>query len=378
MTQSALEGIRVIELTHAIAGPQCGQILADHGADVIKIEPPAGERARNAHPIIGDESLYFACHNRGKRSVILDLKSDPGIENFYQLIKGADIVVTNYSVDVPKKLKWDYESLAALNPRIVMVHITGFGATSKDRDLRAYDGVIQAMSGIPDFTGTEESGPVFVGAFVADHVAAYHAALGAMFALRKRELTGKGEYVDISMLEAYSATGAHAVGAALENQPLTPTGNAVPMAYANTFLASDGWIYLAPLGDDAWQAFCHAIDRPDWAEEISYASAIFERREETEGIVTQWCQAHTRDEIAAIMKANNLPCGPVLTPAENAKHSMDDGRGGVVEVDAPGGRSFVVPGPVAPVGLSAAANRWVVPRVGQHTAEVLEAIAARD
>ena len=371
-TQSSLNGIRVIELTHAIAGPQCGQILADHGADVIKVEPPNGELARNAYPHLNDESVYFSCHNRGKRSIVLDLKIPEGMSAFRQLVKSADAVLTNYTVDVPKKLGWDYEELKKLNKSIVMAHITGFGSTGPDRSLRALDGIIQAMSGIPNFSGTPQSGPMFAAAFVADHVASYHAALGIMFALYKRNLTGQGEFVDISMLDAYASTSAHAIGTSLAGDPPRPVGNRIATSFGNTFTASDGFIFLSPIGTVMWDKFCVAIGRDDWVEIMPYESAIFQYRDETEQVINEWCSVRTRAEIARILSECGVPCGPVQSPREYAQHAIQIDSGGVVEVSTPSRQRFMVPGPIAPVGLTAAKNRWQVPEVGEHTNEILE------
>ena len=370
-THSILKGIRVVELTHAISGPQCGQILADHGADVIKVEPPTGELARNAYPQLNDESIYFSCHNRGKRSIVLDLKSPEGASDFRALAKTADVVLTNYTVDVPKRLGWGYEDLKKINPKIVMAHITGFGSTGPDRALRALDGIIQAMSGIPEFSGTPESGPVFTPAFIADHIAGYQAALGIMFALYKRTLTGEGEFVDISMLDAYASTSAHAIGASLAGDPPSRIGNRVATSYANTFNASDGFVYLAPIGALKWHKVCLAIGRVDWVETLPYEDAIFTRRDETEEVINAWCSTRTRAEVMKIMAEAGIPCGPVRSPLEYAEYALETDSGGVVEVSMPSRQKVMVPGPIVRVGLTDSENRWQVPAVGEHTEEVL-------
>ena len=366
-----LDGVRVIELTHAIAGPQCGQILADHGADVIKVEPPTGERARDAYPHRNEESIYFACHNRGKRSVVLDLKDESDMGRFRQLLAGADVILTNYTVDVPKKLGWDYDSVKKFNPSIVMAHVTGFGATGPDRGLRAYDGIIQAMSGVAEMSGTTESGPMFAAAWVADHIASYHAALGIMFALYRRKLTGQGEFVDIGMLESYAATSAHAIESSLMGEPVRPMGNMLETSYADTFTATDGSIFLAPLGQATWERFCTAIGETAWIDEISYEDATFGRRGETAKVVAAWCEGRSRAEIADVMGEHGIPCGPVQSSKEYAEHALQTGSRAVVDVTAPSGQQFKVPGPVAPVGLSQSVRRWQVPGLGEHTDEVL-------
>jgi crotonobetainyl-CoA:carnitine CoA-transferase CaiB-like acyl-CoA transferase len=147
MTVPALNGIRVLELGQAIAAPHCAQILGDQGAEVIRIEPPGGDRTRGALPVVDGDSVYFAAHNRGKRSIILDLKEPRGKEAFLRLADASDVVVTNYSAGVPDRLGIGYAALSQRNPRLVFVHITGFGTEGAAREHGAYDGIIQAMSG---------------------------------------------------------------------------------------------------------------------------------------------------------------------------------------------------------------------------------------
>lgn len=261
----ALDGIRVLELGHAISAPHCAQILGDHGADVIRIEPPGGDRTRAALPVEGGDSLYFAAHNRGKRSVVIDLKHRRGLDILLALADTADVLVTNYSAGVPDRLGMGYGVLSKRNPRLVFVHITGFGSRGAGSDYGAYDGIIQAMSGVPSLTGQPGGPPVFTGAFVADHLAATQAAVGALLGLSRRGVTGTGSYVDICMLEGYLTTLAHHVGSALDvGEVRDANGNMVPTAFANTFPASDGLVYLAPLAPAAWQALCTVIDAPRW------------------------------------------------------------------------------------------------------------------
>ena len=258
-----------------------------------------------------------------------------------------------------------------------MVHITGFGGTGPDRGLRAYDGIIQAMSGIPELTGAPAGEPVLVGTFVADHLAAYQATLAVLFALQRRARTGKGAFVDVSMLQAYSATLAHEVGEALAGRSRPRAGNKVPTAFANTFPTADGHVYLAPLGEDLWQAFCRALDRPDWLDRLDYEAAVGPRRSEAEQGVVAWCSSRTREQVAEVMRAHGVPCGPVRTVAEAARSALSAGGAPFRQVHSPGGQVFTVPAPVAPVGLSGSPRREVVPGLGEHTQELLQELAER-
>ncbi|MET0419920.1 MAG: CoA transferase, partial [Actinoplanes sp.] len=300
----ALHGIRVIELSHAIAGPHCGQMLADHGADVIKVEPPAGEMSRNALPVVDGGSIYFASHNRGKRSVCLDLKTPDGLDALLRLCDTADVVVTNFGATVPARLGWSYDVLRGRNPRLVMVHVTGFGAGGGGG---AYDGVIQAMGGIADLTGQPGGEATFVGAFVADHVAAYHATIAVLMALRQRESTGEGAFADVSMLDSYTAMLAHEVGLAAAGVPRGRWGNQVQTAFANVFPALDGQVFLAPLADGAWQRFWAVLGRT----EVTYDESTGPDRERLERLVSSWTSIRTVSDVLTAMHAAGVAAGPV-------------------------------------------------------------------
>ncbi len=379
MSNVGLVDVRVLELGIAIAAPHCAQILSDHGAEVIRIEPPGGDRTRWALPHHKGVSLYFAAHNRGKRSIIIDLKSREGRELFLDLAEGSDVIVTNYGPDVPRELGIDYETVKARNPGIVYAHITGFGSTGPDRDFGAYDGIIQSMSGVPYLTGTGEE-PVLVGPFIADHFAAAHAAIGIMSALAARgtDATGSGGFVDLSMLGAYTTVLAHHVGDAVDNaiEPQA-TGNLVPIAFANTFPAVDGHVYLAPLSPTAWRAFCEIANLPEWLVAADRQWILAEGRAFAEEPVAEWCATRSREEIVSTLRAAGIPCGPVRRAGETVQDSGLWERGHLLEVSAPvglGGRGEVkvtVPGPViaAPDGTLPQQRR--VPAAGEHTREVL-------
>jgi CoA:oxalate CoA-transferase len=375
-TVAALSGIKVLELGHAISAPHCAQILADQGADVIRVEPPGGDLTRGALPRWEGESLYFASHNRRKRSIIVDLKSPTGREVFLKLAAMADVIITNYSASVPDRLGVGYEDVRAINQRIVFVHITGFGHHGPYSDFGAYDGIIQAMSGVPSLTGEPGGEPVFVGAFVADHLAATQAALAAMLALYRRNATGRGEFVSISMLEGYMNTLAHHIGDVLETgSEVSAHGNQVPTAFANTFRAADGYVYIAPLSSRAWSGFCRAIEAPDWLRDADRRWTIQEGRGECEKLVEEWTRARTRKEIVARLSAAGVPCGPVNGVAEAVSQPALEGRDAVTKVRLPSGRLASVPGPE--VRLEHAPDHpseWAVPGPGQHTREVLLAL----
>jgi crotonobetainyl-CoA:carnitine CoA-transferase CaiB-like acyl-CoA transferase len=384
MTSGALQGVRVLELGHAISAPHCAQILADHGAEVIRIEPPGGDRTRWALPVVERDSLYFAAHNRGKRSVIIDLKDPQGRELFLELADTADVVVTNYSARVPDQLGIGYETLRKRNPRVIFVHITGFGFSGAGRDYGAYDGIIQAMSGVPSLTGDPGGPPVLVGAFVADHLAALQAAVGALLAIARRTATGTGGFIEISMLDGYFSTLAHHVAAAMD-LGLSPAANAnqVQTAFANTFPAADGFVYLAPLAPHAWQALCRVIGAPAWVADSEPRWRIGAGRADIEQVVGEWTAGRQRFDIVSELRAVGVPCGPVNDVAGAVSDPVHAGRDPIATVRMPSGRLLHVPGPEVRLGIvsddhdqapGSGQTVGIVPAAGADTADVFSAL----
>ena len=258
-----LEGIRVIDFTHMIAGPLSTMVLADLGADVIKIEPPEGETARHlGDPYWTDQTDYFIALNRNKRSVVLDLKSPSGIDAVRALIADADIVVENFRAGTADKLGLGYDALAELNPRLIYCSISGFGPDGPYADRPAVDPIVQALSGIMQLTGTETSGPLKTGFPLGDYVTPLFGAIGMLAALIEREKTGKGQRIDVSMLDAtvfsmipreggYFAKGLHPIRRGNGHTQLMP---------ANTYHTADGrQIMLFCHNPKFWQALIDVL-----------------------------------------------------------------------------------------------------------------------
>lgn len=366
-----LAGVRVLELCHAIAGPQCCQILADHGADVIKVEPPGGEKGRTALPVVEGESLYFASHNRGKRSISLDLKQPDEMNIFLRMCDQIDIIVTNYSVEVPGKLGWSYDILSSRNPSIIYAHITGFGNNAENRTDKAYDGVIQALSGVPYLTGEAEGPPTLTGTFIADHVTAYQAAMAIMLALIGREQSKQSAYLDISMFDAYFATLAHDVGSVIEGIPRKRRGNCVETAFSDVYKVVDGDVFIAPIGDKAWRQFCICIDHPEWVDNISYEQAVGRQRSYCEKEVSNWMRLHSRQEVIEQLNAAGIPCGSVRSISEAVSSAVLSKRNIVRRVVTPGGKEVSVPGPPISYGLDSADRVSRIPSLGIDRESIL-------
>ncbi|HVV22227.1 MAG TPA: CoA transferase, partial [Pseudonocardiaceae bacterium] len=264
-TNGPMNGVRVLELGHYIAGPFCTQILADQGADVIKVEPPGGGARRHSDPK-SHPGGYFAMLNRNKRSICVDLKSARGREVFAALVRTSDVLVTNFAAGVPERLGFGADDVLAINPRLVYVHATGFGEDSPYADKPAFDGVIQAMSGLMHLTGEPDGAPSLAGVFVPDHVTGLYAALAVLFGLRERDRTGRGGRTDLAMLDSM-LTFLGATLSEVADHGISPrrTGGKVRRSYAGTYATGDGYVYLAPMTRRQWAGLTDVIGAPGLA-----------------------------------------------------------------------------------------------------------------
>ncbi len=372
----ALQGIKVLDFTHYIAGPYCCQTLADHGAEVIKVEPINGEPSRKGNPVYNNESIYFQSMNRNKRSLSIDMKSADSKEIIRKLVESADILVTNYSIGVPERLGIGYDLISKINPKIIMVHITGFGLTGPMKDQLAFDGAIQAISGIAHLTGDKSGPPLKAGVFIADHIAAFNATTGALLALQSRTLTGKGQLVDVSMLDSMVAmqlTNLTEVSL-LKGSPAR-FGSRSANVFAANFPTKDGHIYLAPLAEKMWSDFCAIIGNPEFAEETSKFSHVDGRLgnyDELEQIISDWTTKWRSDEIVALLNEKRIPCGKVNTIEDLLEDEHLKSREMLLNFDFQD-KEIIIPG--VPVKLSDEnVEMKSAPELGEHTGDILKEI----
>ena len=272
----ALKGVKVLDLTHAYNGPFCTTLLADNGADVIKIEPPQGDQCRTWGPIDekSGESGFYAFLNRNKKGITLNLKTKEGKEIFYKMVREADVVVENFRGGVSKKLGVDYETLKKINPNIVYASGSGFGQYGPLANRPCYDIVAQSMAGMVNLTGFPDSPPTKVGPSIADNVTGIYLCVGVLLALYNREKTGMGQSVDVAMLDT--------IFTLLENSIVTNTmTNVIPQRQGNIdpsiapfdiYMARDGYIAIGVGNDKLWSKFCKVMNRTDLLEDEKYAT----------------------------------------------------------------------------------------------------------
>jgi crotonobetainyl-CoA:carnitine CoA-transferase CaiB-like acyl-CoA transferase len=370
-----LEGLRVIDVTQAMAAPFCTMNLADMGADVIKVEPPTGEDMRRGSAGRNGHSGTFLTINRGKRGITLDLKQPAGVEVMYRLVRTADVFVQNYRPGAAARLGVDYETLAAINPRLIYCSISGFGATGPYAPRGGYDLVAQGMSGIISVTGDEGGPPAKAGLPVSDLSAGLFGAYGILCALEHRERTGEGQFVDTSLLEAALAlTVWEATEYWVTGRAPRALGSAHRLAAPYQALrASDGWFTVGANNDKLFEAFCAAIERPDLAADVRFLG-VRERMRHRDALI-QAIEATTARATRAHwlrrLDAAGVPAGPINTYAEALADPQTLARGMIVDLDHPGAGPIKALG--VPVKLSdtpGAVDR-AAPLLGQDNAAVL-------
>jgi crotonobetainyl-CoA:carnitine CoA-transferase CaiB-like acyl-CoA transferase len=373
-----MRGIRVLELGHYIAGPFCAQILADQGADVIKVEQPGGGARRHSDPK-KNPGGYFAMLNRNKRSIGVDLKTDRGREIFAALVRTADVLVTNFAAGVPQRLGFGAEEMLAINPKLVYVHATGFGEDSPYAKKPAFDGVIQAMSGLLHLTGEQDGPPALAGVFVPDHVTGLYAALAVLFGLRRREQTGEGSATDLAMLDSMMTF----LGATLSevaDHGISPrrTGGKVRRSYAGTYATADGYVYLAPMTNRMWAGLTEVIGAPELAGyyPIGGADSRMAHRDELDKVIEAWTGVHSAEAVVATMGTVGVPASPILSLEQILADPNVAHRRMVRELPVHGGYSVHVVG--SPLPVDERTYQVPPPDAGEHTDELLAELGLLD
>lgn len=374
-----LRGIRVLDLSRVMAGPYCASMLADAGAEVIKIEiPGVGEDSRHFGPFAegpgGRESAYFMMLNRGKKSVTLDLKSPQGLDLLKRLAAASDVVIENFRPGAARRLGIDYASLSALNPRLVYASITGFGQTGPLANRPAYDLVIQAMSGLMSVTGFPDGPPTAVGDSICDVTTGMFAAWGISTALAGRAASGRGCHLDVAMLDSMFSMLLTVLAKRLYTgaEP-GRVGNRHPVTYpVDAFEATDGHVVMVAISDAAFARLMQAIGRPELADDPRFRKNADRSAHEGElrAILQAWMGARSRDEIQKTLDKADVPAGPVWSIADVAASEHARARGLVADPGHPKlAAAPLVPQPIVVDGIRPPTAR--APMLGEHTDAVL-------
>ncbi|MGM0603931.1 MAG: CaiB/BaiF CoA transferase family protein [Bacillota bacterium] len=380
---NALEGIRILDLSHVLAAPFCTLILADLGAEVIKVEPPFGDDTRQFGPFVdekeGDkkQSGYFISINRNKKSTSINLKSEEGKEVLKKLLKKSDVVIENFRPNTLKKLGFSYEEMKKVKEDIIYCSICGFGhdALEEYSGKPAYDMVAQGYSGLMSITGPEGGPPCRVGSSVGDIVAGHQAAIGILSALRHRNRTGEGQHVDISMVDGLVYILENAIARYTINGEIPePLGSKHPTIVPfQAFETKDDWI-ITPIGNDKlWEKFCTALNIEELIDDPKFKTNPLrtENQDELIPILKKKMKTKTTEEWMEIFEEFELPYSPLNTIDKVVEDKNLNYRGMISEIDQPGVGKVKVAGSPFHLSKTPGTVRTHAPALGEHTEEVL-------
>jgi formyl-CoA transferase len=374
----SLDHLRVLDVTQVMAGPFCGMLLADLGADVIKVEPPSGDSTRKMPGGVGTDTPAFNAVNRGKRSIVIDLKHAHGRDVFLRLAREADIVIENYRPGVMTGLGLGYQGIAALNPRVIYASISGYGQTGPDRDKGGFDLIAQGVSGIMSVTGNPDGPPVKCGVPLTDLGAGLFAVVGILAAVESRHRTGVGQQVDTSLVDA---------GVALSVWEATEyfSGAGVPAALGSAhrmnapyqaIRCADGFITLGGANDRIFVKICEVLGHREWlaTPEFSTNAARVRNRDALAARIEAITLREPRAHWLGLFDANDIPCGPINDYARVFADPQIIAREMVVETDHPAlGHLRTLGSPIKLSGTPPEVRRRA-PQLGEHTADILRQI----
>jgi len=373
----ALEGVRVLELAHLIAGPICGMYLADMGADVIKVESrEAPDASRTVYGIArAGEGILHLTVNRNKRALCLDLEKPLGREAFYRVVKTADVVLEGYRNGVAENLGIDYATLRPMNPRLIYCSVSAFGPEGPWRSKPGLDALAQAVGGLMAVTGETDGGPALVGAPVVDTIGGLLASQGILTALIARGRTGEGQRVDVSLLDGVLLS--HLARLSVFHETGVPIGrygsghpNLVPY---QAFHARDGWIFLAVWKDATWRPFCKEVGRPDLADDPRFATRAdrLANRKELSALLEVAIAGRTVEEWMAALEPVDVLCAPVNDYAQLVRHPAVRATGMIVEQEHPRAGRFTTMAPAVKLEKTPGTIRTGAPALGEHSREIL-------
>jgi crotonobetainyl-CoA:carnitine CoA-transferase CaiB-like acyl-CoA transferase len=375
-----LAGVRVLDLTRVLAGPFCSLMLADMGAEVIKVEEPGkGDDTRTWPPFAGGESTYFMSVNRGKKSLTLNLKAPGGRQVLKRLVRRSDVLLENFRPGTMDRLGLGYATLRRLNPRLVYCAISGFGESGPEAGRPGYDLIVQGESGLMDLTGFPDGPPVKVGTSIADLVSGIEACHGVALALLARKRTGRGQKVEVAMLDVVASLLTYQAGIYLQTgQRPTRRGNQHPSIVPyEVFRAADAYLTVGVANNSLWGRFCEALDRPDLARDPRFDTEAkrVQAREALIPLLGQVFATRPAEEWLTRLDKAGVPAGRIKSVAEVCESAHLKERGMIPALRHPTAGAVRVLG--VPIRLERTPGRVLSPPplLGQHTEEVLTRVA---
>jgi formyl-CoA transferase len=376
--QLPLQGIQVIELGTLIAGPFCARLLAEFGADVIKIEPPGvGDPLRKWRKLHAGTSLWWYAQARNKKSVTLDLKHPEAQEIVRRLAATADVVVENFRPGAMEKWGLGWERLSALNPRLVMVRLSGFGQTGPYRDRPGFGAIGESMGGMRYVTGYPDRPPVRVGVSIGDSIAALHGVIGALMALHHRNVNGgRGQVVDVALYESVfnmmeSVLPEYDMFGFVRERSGASLPGIVP---SNTYVTRDDkYVVIGANADPIFKRMMNAIGRPDLANDpaLAHNDGRVARTEEIEKVIGDWVAAHDLERVLQVLEKADVPSSKIFDIADIARDPHYAAREMIQQFALRDGKTLKLPGIVPKLSETPGSTSWIGPALGEHTAEVL-------
>ena len=376
-----LNGVKVIDLTHMLAGPYAGMVLADLGAEVVKVEPlGSGEMTRgllknDPNYSFKNFGAYFLTLNRNKKSVSIDLKNKKGLEVFYDLVRSADVVLNNFSAGVVSKLKIDFENLSSINPKIITCSITGFGETGPHSTRPAYDQIVQAYSGGMSITGKDAKSPTRAGIPIGDLGSGLYSVIGILSALYSREKTQKGQHIDLSLLDVQISLLTYmATMQTLSGIDPEPIGNAhfVHVPY-NSFTTSDGFVVIAVITDEFWQSLKSVVNIGS-LDDSKFDSSMDRLKNQAfiENELNKVLSTQTSDHWIDKLNKAKVPCAPINKFSDALNDEQVKHRNMIVEVEHPDGGFVKMPGNPVKMSYTNEESYSSPPHLGTNTREILK------
>ncbi len=369
-----LTGIRVLDLGRYQAGPRCALMFARMGAEVIKVESVGGDESRKNGPTVRGQSAYWVQYNSGKKSLAVNLRTNEGKEIVKDLVKVSDILIQNFRPGTIDTMGFGYDVLKKLNPGIIMVNVSAYGQTGPYKDRVGFDPIGQAMGGLMSLTGEEGTPPMRTPFPLIDRITSLHATIGALAALRERDISGMGQTIDVCLADTGYTCNEIPISAYLgEGFEQQKEGNG--RGTGGTYQTSDGWVILAATNQNMWTRLCKCIDKPDWIDDSKFAS----RNDRSKNAVpieielNAWFSDKTMAEAVSILSSNGIPCSPVNNTKQAAEDPHMSEREIMMEVPDPIAGSIHVTGKMIKFGRT----EMVVgsaPVVGEHSKEILSEI----
>ena len=372
--KTPLEGLRMLDLGRYQAGPRCALMFARMGAEVIKIESLDGDESRKNGPMVRGQSAYWVQYNSGKKSLAINLRTETGKAVLRDLVKASDFFLQNFRPGTIETMGFGYGDLERLNPKIIMINVSAYGQDGPNRDRVGFDPIGQAFGGLMSLTGFPGDPPIRTYFPLIDRITALHAAIGALGALREREISGKGQAIDVSLADTGFTVNEIPISAYLGDGTVQEReGNGVGLM--NAYQTSDGWVFIAAVNDAMWTRVCEAIEHPDWLNDPRFATRADrgEHSTELEAELANWFIGRTIEEAVNHLSDFGVPCAPVNSVEQAAKEPQLHDREIMVEVQDPIARTIHVTGKM----VKFSRTPMVVgpaPAVGEHTEEILRDI----